>query len=166
MWILVIGAKQKNEQPERAVATLGQLGCAVRSADFWDSLDSEGLAVDPPAVVIVEAEDEVDAGRAALGRVRSVAALVEVPALLAVSVSALSRVSPGDGFDDIVLMPYVPAELYVRIRRAEWKRSDFAVHERIKKAMEEGVRGIVYKPFDVEKVLAMIRNCFPDVSPS
>ena len=36
------------------------------------------------------------------------------------------------GFDDFVLVPYVPAELYARVRRAEWRKSDFAQQERIK----------------------------------
>ncbi len=59
-------------------------------------------------------------------------ALAEVPVLVAISVSAIQRLDLGDGFDDFVLVPYVPAEVYMRIRRVEWRRSEFQAHERIK----------------------------------
>ncbi|MCZ7684324.1 MAG: hypothetical protein M5U28_38335 [Sandaracinaceae bacterium] len=68
------------------------------------------LAEDPPAAVLVEAQDEVDAGRAALVRLRACPPLAEVPILAAVSVAALQRIQPADAFDDLVLVPYVPVE--------------------------------------------------------
>ncbi|MFT3767326.1 MAG: response regulator transcription factor [Minicystis sp.] len=43
-----------------------------------------------------------------------------------------ARVEPSSGFDDFVLVPYVPAELYARIRLLEWRRSEFATEERMK----------------------------------
>lgn len=132
MWILVVGPTAALEGNEGGVAILRQLGCRVRTADLWDPIDHDTLQRDPPTAVMVEAQDEVDAGRAALLRIRAVPALADVPVLLAVGVAGLGRVDPGDGFDDIVLVPYVPAELYVRIRRAEWRRSEFAQQERIK----------------------------------
>lgn len=132
MWILVVGPESVLCRPDGAVECLRELGCRVETADLWDPLDDDALAATPPAVVVVEAIDEVDAGRAALVRLRAAPSLVEVPVLVAVTVGALHRLTPGDGFDDFVLTPYVPAELYTRIRRAEWRRSDFAGHERIK----------------------------------
>lgn len=111
---------------------LQELGCRVRAADLWDSLDDEELTTTPPNVILVEAVDEVDAGRAALVRLRAVQALAEVPVLLGVSVNGLSRVNVADGFDDVVLVPYVPPELYLRVRRAEWRASEFESQERIK----------------------------------
>ena len=50
----------------------------------------------------------------------------------AVTVRGLSRLDPSDGFDDFALVPYVAPELYLRIRRAEWRRSDFNAPERLK----------------------------------
>ena len=44
----------------------------------------------------------------------------------------MARLDPSGGFDDFVLMPYVPAELYARIRALEWRRSEFATEERLK----------------------------------
>ncbi len=133
MWILVVGSPQRIERTDGGLAILRELGCRVRAADLWDPLESDAeLGADPPAAVLVEALDQVDAGRAVLARLRATPALAEVPALLAVTVPALQRFDPADGFDDLVLVPYVPVELYVRIRRAEWRRSDFADGERMK----------------------------------
>lgn len=132
MWILVVGGKAALERADSGAAVLGQLGCRVRTADLWDAFDEEALHKDPPTAVLIEAQDEVDAGRAALTRLRAVPGLLEVPMLLAVSVSGLTRLDVRDGYDDIVLVPYVPQELYVRIRRAEWRSSDFADSERVK----------------------------------
>lgn len=133
MWILVIGHPQTVEADDGGAAHLAQLGCRVRIVDLWDSLDDDGrLVEDPPNAVLVEAYDQVDAGRAALGRLRAVGPLAETPILLGCTVNALQRVQPSDDFDDLVLIPYVPVELYVRIRRAEWRRSEFESQERVK----------------------------------
>ncbi len=132
MWILVVGPEAKHDREGSGAEVLRQLGCRVRACDLWDSLDDPTLTRDPPTAILVEAEDEVDAGRAALQRLRAVKTLVEVPALVAVSVSGLTRLDANDGFDDFALVPYVPAELYLRVRRAEWRRSDFSAQERVK----------------------------------
>ena len=132
MWILVVGSPQIVERPEGGRDTLAELGCRVRTADLWDPLDDTELVTDPPTAILVEALEQVDAGRAALVRLRAAAPIADVPVLLAVTVNALQRIQTADAFDDIVLVPYVPAELYVRIRRAEWSRSEFESQERIK----------------------------------
>src|SRR5687767_3997997 len=133
MWILVLGSPQMIERSDGGLAILRELGCRVRTADLWDPLEhDETLATDPPAAVLVEVLDQVEAGRAAVGRLRAAAPLAEVPILAAVTVPALQRLDPGEAFDDLVLVPYVPVELYVRIRRAEWRRSEYADSERLK----------------------------------
>jgi len=132
MWILVVGRSDQLERAEGGVATLRDLGCRVRALDLWDALDEAALAEDPPTAVLVEALEQVDAGRAALSRLRAAAPLAEVPTIAAVTVNALQRLDPQDGFDDFVLVPYVPAELYVRVRRIEWRRSEFEAGERLK----------------------------------
>ena len=132
MWILVVGREGIESREESAVAVLHELGCAVKTATLWDRLDDDDLVEQPPAVVLIEAGDEADAGRAALVRVRAAKPLQEVPVLIGITLSALSRLDVGDGFDDFALMPYVPAELYMRIRRVDWSRSEFAQQERVK----------------------------------
>ena len=132
MWILVVGKEALLERPEGGVTVLRELGCRVLTLDLWDRIDEEALVEEPPSVVLVEAIDEVDAGRAALVRLRAIPSLVEIPMLVAVTVNAIQRLTADDGFDDFVLVPYVPPELYMRIRRAEWNRSEFAGQERMK----------------------------------
>ena len=132
MWILVVGKEATLEREEGGVATLRQLGCRLETMDLWDTIDESELVEEPPTVVLVEALDEVDAGRAALVRLRAIPVLVEVPMLVAITVNAIQRLDSDDGFDDFVLVPYVAPELYMRIRRAEWNRSEFAGQERMK----------------------------------
>lgn len=132
MWILVVSPPHAADRQDGGAQVLSELGCRVETVDLWDRLDEERFASNPPNAVLVEALDEVDAGRAALMRVRSVTALADVPVLLAATVNALQAVRPSDAFDDIVLVPYVPVELYVRVRRAEWGRSEFHSAERVK----------------------------------
>jgi DNA-binding response OmpR family regulator len=132
MWILVVGPEGVMDREEGAAAILRELGCRVQTANLWDSLDDPELIEEPPTVILVEAIDEVDAGRAALVRLRAARPLVDVPVLVGVTVNALQRLNEHDGFDDFALVPYVPAELYMRIRRVEWRRSEFAGQELIK----------------------------------
>lgn len=108
-------------------AELTDLGCAVR----------ELLAVAPPAeivagtdLVLVEAGADGELGRFVIQRVRAIAP--RVPILLAIEPGQLARVDPSWGHDDFILMPYVPHELYARLRAAEWRASEFAQPERIK----------------------------------
>jgi DNA-binding response OmpR family regulator len=132
MWVLVVSNQKWADRADGAVQTLGQLGCEVRTIDFWDSLEDAEWISKPPQVIVIEALDEVDAGRLACTRVRGVEALAEIPVLMAVSVGGVPRMHRDDAFEDFILVPYVPAELYTRIRRLEWKDSEFANAERIK----------------------------------
>jgi two-component system response regulator RegX3 len=108
-------------------AELSDLGCAVR----------EALAVTPPEeivagadLVLVEAGDDGDLGGFVVRRVRAVSP--RIPLILAVATSQLMRIDPAWGHDDFVLQPYVPQELYARVRAAEWRASEFTQPERIK----------------------------------
>ena len=133
MWILVVASPQLVDRPEGGLTVLRELGCRVRAADLWDHLEQDdALSKDPPAAVLVEVLDQIEAGRAALARLRRAPALADVPMLAAVSVPALQRLTHEDAFDDIVLVPYVPVELYVRIRRVEWRSSEFSDTDTLK----------------------------------
>lgn len=131
MWVLLISPDSLSSDPEAAHGTLVSLGCSVERVDLWGDFE-RFVGTQPPAVVLIEAGDEVDAARAAIARVGQLSSLRGAPVLVAVSVRALQRLSPNDPFDDIVLRPYVPAELYARIRRLEWRSSSFASEEVIK----------------------------------
>ena len=125
------------ERADGAVTTLKQLGASVRTLDLWDdpvNLFEEGDEdIDArPRALLFEALDRPDLAIAALRAVRKEQAFDNVGALIAVTVGQIARIDPASGFDDFVLHPYVPEELYARIRAVEWRRSEFATEERHK----------------------------------
>jgi len=125
------------EREEGAATTLRQLGATVRTLDLWDDPvnliadDDDELEVRPRALVF-EALDRPDLAVAALRAVRKEPYFDNVGAVIAVTVGQIARIEPSSGFDDFVLHPYVPEELYARIRAVEWRRSEFATEERHK----------------------------------
>ncbi|TMQ05550.1 MAG: response regulator transcription factor [Deltaproteobacteria bacterium] len=58
--------------------------------------------------------------------------LVEVPILIAVTVARLPALDFSIGFDDFVLTPIVPAELYARLRQLDWRTATFGSDEILK----------------------------------
>ncbi len=136
-FVAVIGHGPLLERDEGAAAVLRQLGATVRTLDLWDDPvnlfeeDDDEMEV-RPRVLLLEALDRPDLAIAALRAVRKEATFDNVGALVAVSVGQIARIEPSSGFDDFVLCPYVPEELYARIRALEWRRSEFATEERHK----------------------------------
>jgi DNA-binding response OmpR family regulator len=125
--------------PERAgdpgtVATLlTDLGCRVTVGRFdLGGLDLEEVAKQPPTVVVVEAADDVARAQKTVKRLRDEGPLVEVPILVAVTVARLPALDFSIGFDDFVLMPLVPAELYARMRQVDWRTSTFGNDDLLK----------------------------------
>lgn len=136
-YVAVIGHGPMLEREEGAVATLSQLGANVRSLDLWD--DPVNLITEEdeeqdlrPRALVFEALDRPDLAVAALRAVRKEPFFDNVGAIIAVTVGQVARIEPSSGFDDFVLHPYVPEELYGRIRSLEWRRSEFATEERLK----------------------------------
>jgi DNA-binding response OmpR family regulator len=125
--------------PERAgdpgtVATLlTELGCRVTVGRFdLGGLDLEQVAQQPPTVVVVEAGDDVARAQKTVKRLRDEGPLVEVPILVAVTVGRLPALDFSIGFDDFVLMPIVPAELYARMRQVDWRTATFGNDDLLK----------------------------------
>jgi DNA-binding response OmpR family regulator len=135
-FVAVVGHGPLLDREDGASATLRQLGAAVRTLDLWD--DPVNLFEDDPNMegrpraLLFEALDRPDLAIAALRAVRKEQTFDNVGALIAVTVGQMARVDPSSGFDDFVLHPYVPEELYARIRAVEWRRSEFATEERHK----------------------------------
>jgi DNA-binding response OmpR family regulator len=133
----VLGHGPLLDREDGAVAVLGQLGADVRMLDLWDDPvglirpDDDELGVRPRALLF-EALDRPDLAAAALRAVRKEHYFDNVGALVAVTTGQVARIEPSSGFDDFVLHPYVPEELYSRIRMLEWRRSEFATEERQK----------------------------------
>jgi DNA-binding response OmpR family regulator len=135
-FIAVVGHGPEIDRDGGAASTLRSLGAEVRTLDLWEDPaelfhDDDSLELHPRAIVI-EAADRPDLASAALRSIKRQAGFEGVGALIALTTAQVSRLDPSAGFDDFVLMPYVPAELYARIRGLEWKRSEFATEERLK----------------------------------
>jgi DNA-binding response OmpR family regulator len=150
-FIAIVGHEPDLEREDGAANVLRGLGASVRTLDLWDEphrLFRRGggqgpLPASPPAgdegdeeaqarAIVVEALDRPDLAVASLRALRREPRLEEVGALLAVTAAQIARVEPSSGFEDFVLVPYVPAELYARIRLLEWRHSEFATEERVK----------------------------------
>lgn len=136
-YVGVIGHGPLLEREDGAVSVLKQLGATVRAIDLWDEpseliYPSDAIRGMRPRALVFEALDRPDLGIAALRSVRKEATFDNVGALIAVTVGQLARIEPSSGFDDFVLHPYVPEELYARIRAIEWQRSEFSTEERYK----------------------------------
>lgn len=132
-FILIVGHGPELEREEGAVQTLRGLGAHVRTLEMWEE-PSRVLreSDDEVRVILVETPERPDLAVGLLRAVRKDQRLEGVPAIAAVSVAHVSRLDPAGGFDDFVLVPYVPAELYARIRKVEWQRSEFETEERVK----------------------------------
>ena len=132
-FVVVIGHGPDLEAEEGAATLIRGLGANVRTLDLWDEgarlLDEEGGVV---RAIVIEAGERPDLAIAALRAVRKTELLARPPALLAVSSRQIARVDPAGGFDDFIVMPCAPVELYARIRQLEWRRSEFSTEERVK----------------------------------
>jgi DNA-binding response OmpR family regulator len=121
------------KDPESAASVLSDLGCRVTCGRFdLGGLDEEGLLHQPPNIVIVDSGDEIHRGQRALKRLGQFDPLAEIPKLLTVTVPRLSVLDFSIGFDDFVLRPLVPAELYARIRQLDWRTAAFGSDEVVK----------------------------------
>jgi DNA-binding response OmpR family regulator len=131
-----VGHGPEIDREAGAANILRSLGAEVRTLDLWDDpvdlfceTDSEEMR---PRAIVVEAADRPDLAAAALRSIKRQVGFEGVGSLIALTTAQVSRLEPSAGFDDFVLMPYVPAELYARIRALEWRRSEFATEERLK----------------------------------
>ena len=136
-FVLVVGHRPRVESPEGSAAMLRQLGAEVHTQDLWDDF---GTVVERARSVGEAAGDGVR-GRRAAGRPRRRGApcrsqklneLAETPTLIALPPRQITPYDPSSGFDDFIIVPCVPAEIYARIRALEWRRSEFATEERVK----------------------------------
>jgi DNA-binding response OmpR family regulator len=131
---LVIRAEpERANDPGTVVTLLSELGCRATVGRFdLGGVDLDELARQLPNVVIVEAEDDVPRANKTIKRLRDDGPLVEVPILVAITVARLASLDFSIGFDDFILMPIVPAELYSRMRQLDWRTATFGSDELLK----------------------------------
>lgn len=131
--IVISGELDRGDEPGTVAAVLAELGCRADLGRFdLGGLDLDAVAEQPPTVVIVEAGDDVARAHKSIKRMRDDGPLVEVPILIAVTVARLPSLDFSIGFDDFILMPIVPAELYARMRQLDWRTATFGSDEVLK----------------------------------
>lgn len=126
---LVVGHGPALDRREGAVDILRSLGAATSTLDLEDEPRGGMMA---PSAIVVEGLERPDIAAMVLRRLRKTEALASVPALLVVSSAQVGQVDGRMGFDDFVLYPFVPAELYARLRRLEWQAADYCGEEALK----------------------------------
>ena len=134
MRVVVLRAEVEVERGEESLPrVLEDLGCRVLVGRFdLGNLDEEALIANPPSIVVVEAGDELLRAYICRRKLSQFEPLMDTPSLIAVTVPRLSALDFSAGFDDFVLMPVVPAELYARLRQLDWRTAAFGSEERIK----------------------------------
>ena len=131
--IVICAEPEQGDEPGTVAHLLGELGCRATLGRFdLGGLNLDAVAQQPPNVVIVEAGDEVGRAHKSIKRMRDDGPLVEVPILIALTVARLPALDFSIGFDDFVLMPLVPAELYGRMRQLDWRTATFGSDEVLK----------------------------------
>jgi DNA-binding response OmpR family regulator len=118
-------------EPESPAQALRDLGCDVRCFGFDLGLDEDDLVRDPPQVIVMDARERLETAYACLKTLRDLPPLATTPSLLAITLARLSSLDVRAA-DDFVLVPVVPAELYVRLRQLDWRLSAFSADEQIK----------------------------------
>lgn len=134
-FILVVGHRALVDSPEGAAAMLRQLGSEVLTLDLWDEFAGavdQARAGGGVRAMIFEASERPDLAVAALRAARKVPELSQIPTVVTLPPRQVTSFDPASGFDDFLIMPCVPAELYARIRALEWRHSEFATEERLK----------------------------------
>lgn len=132
-FVVVIGHAPELEAEQGAAALLRTLGAEVRTLDFWEDgarlFEEEGARA---RAIVIDAGERPDLAASVLRAVRETGPLAKTPAIVAVSPRQIARVDPASGFDDFIVLPCTPVEIYARIRQLEWKKSEFSTEERVK----------------------------------
>jgi DNA-binding response OmpR family regulator len=131
--VICADPERAGREPGSVVTLLLELGGRVSVGRFdLGGLDEAQLTLSPPVCIVVEAGDELARAHKAIQRLRDHGPLIETPILVAVTVSRLPALDFSIGYDDFVLMPLVPAELYGRVRQLDWRAATFGSDEVIK----------------------------------
>jgi DNA-binding response OmpR family regulator len=133
-YVLVVGHGPSLESDEGVATILRALGSQVVTMDLWDDFArlTRETELAAPRAIIFDAGDRPDLAQTALRAARRDTTLASAPAILAVPARQVAGVEPSSGFDDFIVMPCTPTELYARIRALEWRRSEFSNEERLK----------------------------------
>jgi DNA-binding response OmpR family regulator len=125
-------AKRRGPTDEGVAASLQRLGATVRAGSLFAEADEVLGHDDDPQCLVVDGELRPDLAGRALRNARKAAALERTPSMVALPARFLQGFDPASGFDDFIALPCAPVELYARLRKLEWSRSEFSTQERMK----------------------------------
>ena len=130
--IVVLGA-EKGRVPSRETPiaeVLRGLGAQVEELELF-APPHEVLGTLPRAV-FVDAVERLDYALLVGKALRREDENAGAPVLLAIPERLVAQLEPRSVFDDFVVAPYFPVEVYARLRRAEWHSSEFFSEEHVK----------------------------------
>lgn len=85
-----------------------------------------------PHIAVVDPGGDRQAVRACVQALGASARLRGTPVLLVVATDLLAGLDVSQGFDDFILAPLLPAEVYARLRQLDWRTAAFHSDERVK----------------------------------
>ncbi len=129
--IIVLSAEpESTRSSDTAYGVLETLGC--RLSVFPVDVDAEQLVSQLPNLIVVDEPQDQQTTAIACRYLGANKDLREIPVLVTIAVDKLSALEFSWGFDDFLLSPIVPAELYARVRKLDWKTAVFEDEHRIK----------------------------------
>jgi len=133
-FLLVVGHTDDLARDESPASLLRQLGAEVQIFDFWADVDEafEGREGEACRAIVIDAGERPDFARSSLKTLRKDERLRDLPAMVVLQERQVAQLEPGAGFDDFMVAPVRAVELYARIRKLEWQRSEFLTDERVK----------------------------------
>ena len=138
-FVLVVGHTPDLARDDSAASLLRQLGAQVVTADFWDDASDafeknviEQRSDDVCRAIVVEAGERPDFAVSSLRALRKDERLRDLPAIVVLAERQVALLEPSAGFDDFLVAPVKSVELYARIRKLEWQKSEFLTDERVK----------------------------------
>ena len=135
MRVLVVTGEPASDatDADSALAVLGDLGCRTTACRFdLGDLDEEEITKQPPTIVVLDAADDLQRAVLTRKKLDQTPVLCDTPSLVVLAVPRLPALDFSLGFDDFILRPLVPAELYARLRQLDWKTAAFGSEEALK----------------------------------
>jgi len=118
---------------DSALVVLGDLGCRTTACRFdLGDLDEDEITRQPPTIVVIDAADDLQRAVLVRKKLNNTPVLADTPTLVVLAVPRLPALDFSLGFDDFILRPLVPAELYARLRQLDWKTAAFGSDEALK----------------------------------
>jgi DNA-binding response OmpR family regulator len=130
--VIVLGPSVGEAAESNVGGSLQRLGAHVRVGPLFAEIDELLSEDEEVQCVVVDGASRPDLAARSLRHVRGFAATEHAPALLAIPAANIQMFDPSSGFDDFIVLPTTPVELYARLRKLEWNGSEFSTAERMK----------------------------------